>query len=112
MLEHGHQPAVDGSPEDLDLGVLRWAIWKRRLLQHAQPREAFDNFRRGHSGAVIAQGSARQATLLERLAETMDDDLCRLGEIPLQVAGKARTVVEHAEQNRGRPLAACGENLA
>src|SRR4029450_3020761 len=32
MLEHGHQPAFNRGPEDLDLGVLRWAIWKRRLL--------------------------------------------------------------------------------
>jgi hypothetical protein len=41
----------------------------------------------------------------------MGDDLRRLGQIPLQMTGKPRAIVQHAEQDRGLPLAARGEHL-
>ena len=44
--------------------------------------------------------------------EAVRDDLGGLGQIPLQMTGKARSVVEHAEQDRRHPLAALGEHLA
>jgi hypothetical protein len=42
----------------------------------------------------------------------MHNDLRGLAQIPLQVTSKARTVIEHAEQDRRYPFAAGGENLA
>ena len=66
----------------------------------------------GHGRAVVAQGGARQAALLERLGEAVSDHLGGLGQIPLQMAGEARAVVENAEQDRRRPLAAGGQHLA
>jgi hypothetical protein len=45
MLKHGHQPAFDGGPEDLDLGVGLGRIGQGHLLQHAEPGEAFNNLR-------------------------------------------------------------------
>ena len=38
-------------------------------------------------------------------------DLGRLSQIPLQMAGKARVVVDDAEQDRRHPLAAHGQHL-
>ena len=67
---------------------------------------------RGHGRAVVAQGGARGRPLLERLGEAVRDHLGGLGQIPLQMAGEARAVVEHAEQDRRRPLAASGQHLA
>ena len=55
---------------------------------------------------------ARQAALLERLGEAVRDHLGGLGQIPLEMAGEARAIVEHAEQDRRHPLAAACENLA
>jgi hypothetical protein len=42
----------------------------------------------------------------------MDDDLSRLGQVPLQVTGQPRALIEHAEQDRRYPLAAWDEDLA
>jgi hypothetical protein len=41
----------------------------------------------------------------------MGDDLCRLGQIPLQMTGEPRAIIQHAEQDRCLPLAARGEHL-
>ena len=82
------------------------------MVQNAQTREPLCDLRGRHRRAVVAQRGARQAALLERLAESVRDDLCGLGQIPLQVTGKARSVVEHAEQDRRHPLATLGEHFA
>jgi hypothetical protein len=42
-----------------------------------------------HGGAIVAQAGARPAALLEHLRQTMGDDLCRLGQAPLQMTDKA-----------------------
>jgi hypothetical protein len=41
----------------------------------------------------------------------MGDDLRGLGQIPLQMTSKPRAIIQHAEQDRGLPLATCGEHL-
>ena len=80
-------------------------------MQNAEPVETFNNLGRRHGGSVVAQGGARQAALLERLRQAMGDDLWRLGQIPLQMTGKPRAIIQHAEQDRGLPLAARGQHL-
>ena len=67
---------------------------------------------RRHGGAVVAQHRARQAALLERLRQAMRHVLGVLRQVPLQVTGKPRAVVEHTEQHRCLPLAAWREHLA
>src|SRR5262249_1836490 len=104
--------ALDGGPEDLDLGVRLGRIGKRRLLQHAEPCKALDDLRGEHGGRSVAQAGARQSALLECLGEAMSDNLGALRQIPLQVTGKARAVVEHAEQDRRLPRALRGEHGA
>ncbi len=42
----------------------------------------------------------------------MRDDLGGLGQIPLQVAGEPRAIIDNAEQNGRCPLAPLGEHLA
>ena len=42
----------------------------------------------------------------------MGDVLCCLGQVPLQMTGQPRAVIEHAEQDRRPPFAARGEHLA
>ena len=81
-------------------------------MQDAEAREAFADLGRRHGRAVVAQGRARQAALLERLGEAVRDHLGGLGQIPLEMANEARAIVEHAEQDRRHPLAAGCENLA
>ena len=97
MLQHGDQPALDRAPERLLLGILIGAVRQRGVVQDAQPREPLGDLRRRHRGAVVAERRAWQAALLERLAEPVRDDLGGLGQIPLQVTGKPRSVVEDAE---------------
>ena len=111
MLQHGDQPALDRPPERLLLGILVRAIRERRLVQDAEPGQPSRDLGGGHGGAVVAQRRTRQAALLERLAQAMGDDLGALGQIPLQMAGEARAVVEHAEQDRREPLAARRQHL-
>jgi hypothetical protein len=84
-------------------------LWSRR---RAERRSRGTALRGRHRRAVVAERGARQAALLQRLAEPVRDDLGGLGQIPLQVTGKARSVVEHAEQDGRHPLAPLGEHLA
>ena len=48
-LEHGHQPALDRSPQNLLLAVNVWRIWQRRLMKDAEPGETFGDLGRRHS---------------------------------------------------------------
>jgi hypothetical protein len=80
-------------------------------VQDAEPGEAFADLGRRHRGAVVAHGGTRQAALLERLRQAVGDVLGVLRQIPLQMTGEPRAIVEHAEQDRRPPLAARGEHL-
>ena len=111
VLQHGDEPAFDRTPERFLFTVLRWCIRKGRVVQNPEAREAFADLGRRHRRAVVAQGRARQATLLERLGEAVRDHLGGLGQIPLEMAGEARAIVEHAEQDRRHPLAAGRQHL-
>ena len=81
-------------------------------MQDAEAGEAFADLGRGHGRAVVAQGGAWQAALLERLGKAVRDHLGSLGQIPLKMAGEARAVVEDAEQDGRHPFAArlCGKS--
>ena len=81
-------------------------------MQDAEAREAFADLGRRHGRAVVAQRRAWQAALLKRLGEAVRHHLGGLGEIPLEMAGEARAIVEHAEQDRRHPLAASCQNFA
>ena len=81
-------------------------------MNDTQASESLDDFGGEHRRAVVAQCGARKPALLERLGETMRDVLRVLGEVPLQMTGETRAVIEDAEQHRRRPLAAGGEDLA
>ncbi len=62
--------------------------------------------------AVVAHRGARQSALLHRLRQAVCDVLRRFGQIPLQMAGKPRAIIEHAEQDRCVPFAARRQHLA
>jgi hypothetical protein len=77
------------------------------VLQDRQPLEALLSFSGEHCGAVVAEHSTRQAALLERLAQAVDEGLGVLWiEVPLGVAAEAGVIVEDAEQDGALPLAA------
>ena len=111
MLQHGDETALDRAPERLLLGVLVGRVRQCRVMQDAEAGEAFADLGRGHGRAVVAQGGAWQAALLERLGKAVRDHLGSLGQIPLKMAGEARAVVEDAEQDGRHPFAARREHL-
>ena len=76
------------------------------MVQDAEAREAFADLGRRHGRAVVAQRRAGQAALLKRLGEAVRDHLGGLGQVPLEMAGEARAIVEHAEQDWRHPLSA------
>ena len=80
-------------------------------MKDAEPGETFGDLGGGHGGAVVAQRRARQPALLERLRQAVGDVLGGLGQIPLQMTGQPRAVIEHAEQDRRHPFAARGQHL-
>jgi hypothetical protein len=80
-------------------------------VQDAEAAEALGDLGGRHGCAIVAQAGTRQPALLKRLRQAMRDDLGRLGQIPLQMTGKLGAIIQHAEQDRGLPLAACGEHL-
>ena len=80
-------------------------------MQDAEPGETFDDLGRRHGGAIVAQRRTRQAALLERLRQAVRHVLGVLRQIPLQVTGEPRAIVDHAKQNRRLPLAARRENF-
>ena len=81
-------------------------------MQDSQPAEALCDLDGGHRRAVVAHGGARQAALLHGLHEAVDDVLGRLVQIPLEMAGQTRTVIEDAEQQRRPPFALGRQHLA
>ena len=111
-LEHGHQPAFDRCPENLLLAVWHRGIWQRGLMKDAEPGETFGDLDRRHRAAVVAHGGTWQAALLHRLRQTVRDVLGALRQIPLQMAGQSRAIIEHAEQDRRAPFAARRQHLS
>ena len=111
-LEHGHEAPLDLGPEVLLLAVLLGGVRQRQVLDDAEALEALDGLGGDHRRAVVAEQRARQAALLERLREAVDE---RLGvlvvQVPLHVAAEPRAVVEDAEQIRGLPLPRRGEHV-
>jgi hypothetical protein len=93
------------------LGILVRAVRQRGLVQDAEAAEPLGDLGGRHGCAIVAQAGTRQAALLKRLRQAMRDDLGRLGQIPLQMTGKPGAIIQHAEQDRCLPLAACGEHL-
>lgn len=106
-LEHGHEPTLDDAPERLLLAVLLGALGESPVLKDRESLDALHRFCGEHGGPVVAQDGAGQATLLERLTETMHQ---RLGvfwiEVPLRVAAEPGVIVQNAEQNGLLSLAA------
>ena len=97
-FEHGQEAAFDLAPEGLLLAVLLGGVRQRRVVDDAEALEAFDGLGGEHGGAVVGEQRARQAALLERLREAVDEGLGGLVEVPLQVAAEPRAVVEDAEE--------------
>ena len=67
-------------------------------MDDAESLESFDGLGGEHGGAVVGQECARQSALVKGLREGVDEGLCGLFEVPLQVAAEPRAVVEDAEQ--------------
>lgn len=80
-------------------------------MQDAEAVQSFPNFGGVHRRSPIAHGSKRQTPLLERLEKAVSDILGVLLQIPLQVTGKPRAVVERAEQHWRCQLGARGEHF-
>lgn len=111
-LEHGQEATLDLSPEGLLLAILLGRIRQRRMVRDAEPLEALGGLGGEHGGAVVGEQCARQAALLERLAETVNQCLGGFLEVPLQVTAEPRAVIEDAEELRLLPDAAGGEDGA
>src|SRR6266566_885167 len=75
ILQHGDEPPLDRPPKRLLLGILIRAIWQCSLVQDTEAGETLGYLGGRHGGAIVAQSGARQAALLERLRQTMGDDL-------------------------------------
>ena len=97
-LEHGQEAPLDLAPEGLLLAVLLGRLWKGGVVDDAQSLEALPRLGRQHRGAVVRQQRPGQASLLDRLRQPVAERLCRLGEVPLQVAAQPGVVVEDPEQ--------------
>ena len=67
----------------------------------------------GHHGtAEVGHQGARQAAFLKGLGEAVNQALGGFVQIPLQVAAKARAVIEHPEEQRRDPGARGAEHRA
>jgi hypothetical protein len=67
------------------------------VVQDTEAAETLGDLGGRHGRAIVAQSRTRQASLLERLRQAMGDDLCRLGQIPLQMTGEPGAIIRHAE---------------
>ncbi len=111
-LEHRHQAALDLGPEHFLLGVLVGRMRQGRSMHDAEAHQSLRHLGGDHGRAVVGHQGARQATLLERLAESVHQVLCGLlPQVPLDVAGEPRAVVEDAEQERRDPHAGGGQHF-
>ena len=81
-------------------------------MQDPEPRQTLADLGRDHGTSIIAYHCTRQASLLESLRQAVGDILGVLRQIPLQMTGNPRAVVERAEQDRCNQLAARGDHLA
>ena len=111
-VEHRHQAALDARPEHLLLGVLVGAVGQGGLVQDAQAGQPAGELAGQHGGAVVRHQCARQAPLLQCLAEAVRQGFRGLVEIPLGMAGEAGMVVEDAEQHRLQPAPVAAQHLA
>ena len=83
------------------------------MVLDRQPFEALARFSSEHRRAIVGEHRARKASLLEALAEPVDEALRVLVvEVPLRVAAHARAVVDETEEHRRAPLAGAREHLA
>jgi len=71
--------------------------YRLRLVQDTEPGETFADLGGGHRGTVVTHRRTWQATTLDRLRQTMRHVLTGFRQIPLQMAGQPRSVIENAE---------------
>jgi hypothetical protein len=111
-FEHGHEAALDLSPEDFLFAVLLGRLGEGREVLDGEALEPFLRLGSEHGRAVVAEEPARQASLLEALAQAVDEALSVFGEVPLRVAADTGAVVEQPEQHRVLPLSTLRQHLA
>ena len=98
--------------KDSCLRVLVWGIGQRGLMHDAQMMQAGGEFLSHHGRAVVAHECTRQGATLQRLAQTVHQALAGLVQVPLNVAGEPRAIVEHRERHRRDPDALAGKHFA
>jgi len=81
-------------------------------VQDTQARQSAGGLFGQHGRTVVGHQRAWQTALHKGLAQGMNQTLCALIKIPLQVAHQARAVIDHAQQHGGDPQAFAGEDLA
>ena len=111
-FEHGEQAPLDATPEVFLLAVDVWGVWERRQVQDAEVVKSCGELTADHRRAVVGHQRARQAHLLQRLAQAMDELLGTLVRVPLGVREEARAVVDEADQQGFDVGAAAGQHLA
>src|SRR5688572_6587965 len=112
-LEHGHETALDLSPEDFLLAVLLGGLRESGEVLDGQALEALLCLGGNHGSAVVAEQSTRQTTLLEALTQAVHEALgVFVAEVPLGVTAQARAIIEQPEKGGDEPLAASGQDLA
>jgi len=97
-FEHRQKTTLDLAPKRLLLRVLFRRVRERRVVHDAVPREPLCRLRREHRLAVVRQKRSWQASFLDSLTEPVDERLCALARIPLQVATETRAIVEHSKE--------------
>ena len=114
-LEHRQQAPLDLPPEALLLGVLLGVVGERRGVKDAELLEPLGELGGRLGAAVVGHQVVGQAPFEHRLPKAVHTVFGVLDEVPLQVTGEARAVIEAAiepgplpttrrEKDRERPF--------
>jgi len=112
VLEHGEQAVLDVEPEVLLLGVLVGRVWQCGSVDDAEASQALNGLVGQHRTAVVGHQRPRKSPLLDGLREPMGEALGAFAAVPLNVAGQARVVVEHAQHLGPDPASLSDQDLA
>ncbi len=74
--------------------------------------QSLSDFFGHHGAAVVGHQGPGQSPFLESLAQTMDQGLGRLIEIPLGMAHQPRAVIEYAQQQGRDPFPCTGQHAS
>src|ERR1700682_2803839 len=111
-FEHGQKASLHATPDIFLLTVHMRRVRQGGQMQNPQVMKTGGELTRDHRRAPIGHERARQAHLLQRLAQAVDQLFGALARVPLGMAQEPRAVVDEADPARLEVLAAAGQDLA